>query len=69
MYIESLLLFQVEALNFFIEYFYIVQITVIENEIDNRTVHAPFVKFVGQPNTEIDDRNYMDPKNVINQIQ
>ena len=33
--------------------FKILQITVIENEIDNRTVHAPFVKFVGQSNTEI----------------
>ena len=29
------------------------QITAIENEINYRTVHAPFVKFVGQLNTEI----------------
>ena len=33
--------------------FQILQITAIENEISDRTVPAPFVKFVGQPNTEI----------------
>ena len=38
---------------FLLNTFQILQITAIENEIDNRTVPAPFVKFVGQPNTEI----------------
>ena len=33
--------------------FQILQITAIENEVNNRAVPVPFVKFVGQPNTEI----------------
>ena len=38
---------------FLLNTFQILQITAIENEINNRTDPAPFVKFVGQPNTEI----------------
>ena len=38
---------------FLLDTFQILQITAIENEVNNRTVPAPFVKFVGQRNTEI----------------
>ena len=38
---------------FLLNTFQILQITAIENDINYRTVHVPFVKFVVQPNTEI----------------
>ena len=58
---------------FLLNTFQILQITAIENEINNRTVPAPFVKFVGQPNTEISSQAMTaitwTQKNAINQIQ
>ena len=59
--------------SFLLNTFQILQITAIENEINNRTVPAPFVKFVGQPNTEISSQAMTaitwTQKNAINQIQ
>ena len=53
---------------FLLDTFQILQITAIENEVNNRTVPAPFEKICWATKhgnfITSDDRNYMDPRSM-----